>query len=367
MYHKNGNIRKKKEGMALFKGALKDLEMISKAVGIHPDLVQGGGGNTSVKIDGELMAIKASGYRLDQVTENDGFAVVNYRNVTEYFNTADIAPDVDYEKVGADLLKQNTVQLEGYKALRPSVETGFHSILKKYVIHTHPVYANILCCSREGQELVSKIFGSKELSCVWVSYIMPGFQLTLKIKDIIQRYLEEHGVFPQAIFMQNHGLIVTDDDAKECIDLHETVNGMIRDYFRISEPYPEIRLERVDDSEFISRTEFVREFIRNNPVDMEFFKKALYPDQVVYLDHEQIAIDRADNKVNIDTRTGQVTYRAGYTEARTIEETLTACLYVIHHILKNGLEVKVMTDEDIDRIKNWGAEKYRKKMVSEAK
>ncbi|MBM7582035.1 ribulose-5-phosphate 4-epimerase/fuculose-1-phosphate aldolase [Caldicoprobacter guelmensis] len=351
----------------MLRESLKELEKISKAVGVHPDLVQGGGGNTSVKIDHELMAIKASGYRLEQVTEDDGFAVVNYRNIVEYFNNASITPDIDTEKVGAELIKQNTVQLEGYKALRPSVEAGFHSMLKKYVIHTHPVYANILCCSKEGEELVGKIFNSKGLHCVWVSYTMPGFHLTLSIKDIIERYMDEHDVFPQLIFMQNHGLIVTAEDAEECLKLNETANDIIKRHFGISTHYPEIKLEKVSDTEFISRTEFVRDFIKNNRVDMEFFNRVLYPDQIVYLGSEQIALDRLDNKININTRTGEVVYKTGYIEARTIEETLTACLYVIHHILKNGLEIKAMTDEDIDKIKNWGAEKYRKKMVSEAK
>lgn len=351
----------------MLRESLKELEKISKAVGVHPDLVQGGGGNTSVKIDHELMAIKASGYRLEQVTQDDGFAVVNYRNIVEYFNNANITPEIDSEKVGAELVSQNTVQLEGYKALRPSVEAGFHSILKKYVIHTHPVYANILCCSKEGERLVEKIFKSNDLQCVWVPYTMPGFHLTLSIKNIVDRYMNEHGVFPQVIFMQNHGLIVTAEDAEDCLKLNETVNDMIKRHFNISAPYPEIKLERVSDTEFISRTEFVREFIKNNHIDMEFFKKVLYPDQIVYLGSEQIAIDQADNKININTLTGEVVYKTGYIEARTIEETLTACLYVIHHILKNGLEINAMTDEDIDKIKNWGAEKYRKKMVSEAK
>lgn len=350
----------------MLKEALRELETISKAVGVHPDVVQGGGGNTSVKIDQELMAIKASGYRLDQVTEDDGFAVVNYRNIAEYFNTAEITPDVDYEKVGADLVNQNTVQLEGYKALRPSVEAGFHSILKKYVIHTHPVYANILCCSKGGDSLMEKIFRQRGLHCVWIPYTMPGFHLTLSIKRIIDCYMDEHSIFPRVVFMQNHGLIVTADDAQECIRLNATVNDMIKDYFNISAHYPEIRLEKVSDSEFISRTDFVRDFIKGNHVNMEFFKKVLYPDQIVYLGDEQIAIDRTDNKINIDTRTGEAVYKAGYTEARTIEETLTAYLYVVYHIRKNGLELNPMTDEDIDRIKNWGAEKYRKKMVSEA-
>ncbi|SFP67443.1 class II aldolase/adducin family protein [Caldicoprobacter faecalis] len=350
----------------MLKDALRELETISKPVGVHPDLVQGGGGNTSVKIDQELMAIKASGYRLDQVTEDDGFAVLNYRNIVEYFKTAQITPDVDYEEAGAELVKQNTIKLEGYKALRPSVEAGFHSILKKYVIHTHPVYANMLCCAKEGEGFVEKIFKANGLHCVWIPYTMPGFHLTLSIKRTIDCYMDEHGVFPQVVFMQNHGLIVTSDDVQECIRLNSTVNDMIKDYFNISAPYPAIRLEKVNDSEFISRTDFVQDFIKANPVNMDFFKKVLYPDQIVYLGDEQIAIDRTDSKINIDTCTGKVVYKARYAEARTIEETLTAYLYVVYHIRKNGLELNPMTDEDIDRIKNWGAEKYRKKMVSEA-
>jgi len=350
----------------LIKEALRDLEMISKAVGVYPDLVQGGGGNTSVKIDRELMAIKASGYRLDQVTEEDGFAVVNYNNIAEYFETAELNPDVDYEKVGADMMKQNTVQMEGYKALRPSVEAGFHSILKRFVIHTHPVYANILCCSRDGDKLMEKVFKAKGVHCVWIPYTMPGFHLTLSIKQIIRRYTDKYHVFPQVIFMQNHGLIVTSDDVEECIQLNSRVNDMIKDYLKVSEPYPEIKLEKVCDSQFVGKTDFIQSYIKNNPVSIDLFKSVLYPDQIVYLGDEQIALDQMNNKININTGTGEVVYKAGHLEARTIEETLAAYLYIVYHIQNNGLELNPMTDEDIDRIKNWGAEKYRKKMVSES-
>ena len=49
-------------GVAL--GAFADL---SNRIGARPDYVQGGGGNTSVKLDGGLMAVKASGFRLSDV------------------------------------------------------------------------------------------------------------------------------------------------------------------------------------------------------------------------------------------------------------------------------------------------------------
>ena len=58
---------------------LKELARISQEVGKHPDFVQGGGGNTSAKLDDRYMAVKASGYRLDQVTEQDGYVIVIIR------------------------------------------------------------------------------------------------------------------------------------------------------------------------------------------------------------------------------------------------------------------------------------------------
>ena len=344
--------------------ALKGLERISKAVGIYPDIAQGGGGNTSVKVDHELMLIKASGYRLAQVAADDGFAVVNYRHVIDYLNEADDKEEVAFEKEGTDLIKQNTVHLEGYKTLRPSVEVGFHSILKKFVIHTHTVYANILCCSENGDKLMDRIFEYTGIHRIWVPYTMPGFYLAYKIKQKIGEYKESHDMFPQVIFMQNHGLAVTADNAEECLALHEKVNNKIKEYFNITRPYPEIKLEMRGDSEYESKTGFTRSFIRDKSVDLGFFDRILYPEQIVYLDDEQIAINEIGSKININANTGQVIYKTGYTEARSIEEILTACLYIVDQVERNGLRLSTMSREDIDRIKNSDAGKYRKQMVS---
>jgi rhamnose utilization protein RhaD (predicted bifunctional aldolase and dehydrogenase) len=48
--------------------ALRDFARVSQKIGARSDYVQGGGGNTSVKLGGGLMAIKASGYRLCDIT-----------------------------------------------------------------------------------------------------------------------------------------------------------------------------------------------------------------------------------------------------------------------------------------------------------
>ena len=65
----------------MYKEMLKNLEYISKEVGLPIRYTQGGGGNTSVKLDNELMAVgKLSGFKLKQVNAK-GYVVVNYKRI----------------------------------------------------------------------------------------------------------------------------------------------------------------------------------------------------------------------------------------------------------------------------------------------
>ena len=56
---------------------LAEYASMSNTAGKRSDYVQGGGGNTSVKFDDTLMAIKASGFRLDQITPDNAYAVLD--------------------------------------------------------------------------------------------------------------------------------------------------------------------------------------------------------------------------------------------------------------------------------------------------
>ncbi|HLU47111.1 MAG TPA: class II aldolase/adducin family protein, partial [Planctomycetota bacterium] len=54
---------------------LDELIAISREIGAQPDLVQGGGGNTSVKSrDGKRMFVKASGAALEDMSAERGWA-----------------------------------------------------------------------------------------------------------------------------------------------------------------------------------------------------------------------------------------------------------------------------------------------------
>ena len=349
----------------MFEKGLKELENISQGVGNRKDYVQGGGGNTSVKLDDRRMAVKASGYKLNQITPSQGFVIIDYKNIKDYYDKVDINQDIDFERESVEVAKKNIFELEGLKVLRPSVEAGFHSIMKEIVIHTHPVYINIFCCSKEGSILVDKIFKDRSYAYLWIPYINPGFCLTLKIKEEIDRCISEDEVFPEVIFMENHGLIITAHNYQRALELHEEVNNLARQYLRLNKDYPNIELVKLAEDLFLSKTRYLVDFFSKNNIDLNFFQNnVLYPDQQVYLNNS-LSIDGPENKLNINTKTGELLYKTNYSEALTIEETLLGYIYVMDNVMKCGLELKVMSEREINFIKNWESETYRKSLVKD--
>ncbi len=350
-----------------YENSLKDLEYISKKVGIPVEYTQGGGGNTSVKTDGRYMAIKASGCKLKQITPTEGYVFIDYMKLKDYYENADLSADADFEKESAEMGRKCVEPAPWLKVLRPSVEAGFHSVLKKYVIHTHSVYANILTCIESGQDLVAKIFKDKVYETVWIPYINPGFCLTLKIKEAIHECTKRTGKSPEVFFMENHGLIVTTDDCDKAVNLHSEVNETIRQYLDINEVFPTVELFNVDEITVISKTGYISDFIKNGNLKPGFFDEViLCPDQFVYL-NGGVGFNSLESKLNIVTQTGEVIYKTSAVEAQTMEETLLACVYVVNEIGKRALPLKTMTKKDIDFIRNWESEAYRKSLVKEMK
>ena len=135
---------------------LEAFSRVSKSVGARADYVQGGGGNTSVKLDGGLMAIKASGFCLKDIEPDAAYAVLDYEALRKFYYGSNPADFEDVEKTGSAKAKEVTQTIEGLKALRPSVEAGFHSILDTYVAHSHSVYANLAACCDECRDIVAR-------------------------------------------------------------------------------------------------------------------------------------------------------------------------------------------------------------------
>lgn len=330
----------------------KSMQKISAYAGNRKDYVQGGGGNTSVKLDDSLMAIKASGYTLQEVTEEKGYVTVDYQMIRQYYNAVNSKEDRDFEKESLAVNLNSVVLLEGMENRRPSVEVGFHSFLKKNVIHTHSVYANILCCSAEGRAAAASILQNEKY--VFIPYIDPGFRLTLAIKQAVDEYVIMHGEQPQVIMMENHGIVVHSDDDGETIALHERVNDKIRSFYNLPEfPKPEIKKT---ENGYASDTAYLKRFLVENPADEAYFGAlTLYPDQLVYIGSKLGEAVRIKN--------GEVLYSGSQKEAEAIEETLVGVVYVINEIRRAGLTLREMGQEGAAFINNWESEKYRSKLI----
>ena len=338
------------------KNTIKDLIDISQYSGSRADYTQGGGGNTSVKnAENGTMVIKASGYRLVDINETTAFVAVDKNKIYDYYNSVDLSVEKDYEKESAEVSKNSIVPLEGVETLRPSVEVGFHAILKKYVIHTHSVYANLITCSQEGEDLAAKLFKDKDFGFIFLPYINPGFELTLAMKNKIDAYVAETGKYPEVIFMKNHGLVVTGDYIDRVKAVNTDVNETIRNYFGLADDFRSVNLVATETG-FKSETSIVTNFVKNNVLDKAVLDETpLYPDQLVYLNN--ILAHSPDTMIVKD---GTVYYNADVRKATTLEETLAAYLFVVTNVRKAGLTVSTMNEKEVYFINNWEAEKYRR-------
>lgn len=233
-----------------FMMGLNDFIQISKIVGNNMELCQNNGGNVSVKVSDTIMIIKASGFEMKDIHGLNGHSVVDYKQISDGFKTGNIRDDWSLVRTVTE-----AVPLKEYK--RPSMETGFHSHLVKYVIHTHPVYLNVILCLENSKEIVKEVF--PDLNYVYVDYKNPGFEIS---KSITSNNADS------VYFLANHGLIVAHDDYLYSLWKTDQINNLARAYL---------------EKNVLDFKKFSIAFA-DMPIDKAFF----YPDSAVFLDDDVI-------------------------------------------------------------------------------
>lgn len=344
---------------------LEEIKKISSVIGKFPDLVQGGGGNMSIKINKSEMIIKASGLTLKEANINNGFVMVNFSNVKNYYDLLNLNRKINFETDSLKLVLANTKNIHNLN-LRPSMETGFHSFLKKYVIHTHSVYANILNCSNEGEIFLPKIFNNNIESILFVPYVTPGFYLTLAVKQKVEDFKNKFGLIPEIIFLQNHGLIVTSHNLDTCLKLQEFIDSSIKKYFKIKDNYPRPKIIS-SKGLFHSDTNYLKQFFKKHRNQKKYFNRKLFPDQVVYLGKNLSYITDTSlnlkNKINLNLETGNVIYSASRSESQAIEETLLAYAFIIENLDMLKLVPRSISSKSASYLSNMDSEKHRREII----
>jgi len=94
----------------------------------------------------------------------------------------------------------------------PSIDTPLHSFIPyKHVDHTHPVPVIAIATASNGRELTRQIYGDE---VEWVDWMRPGFELGLKLQEVIAG---NPGI--KGIILGGHGLINWSNDDRECYEL----------------------------------------------------------------------------------------------------------------------------------------------------
>ena len=207
---------------------LQSLIKLSRRVGRNHMLVQGGGGNTSVKEKGGTMLVKASGAALGDMDIDCGWVRLDLGRLNTVLDRSDLKKMKPVRRERSILAALMDARVPPFEpSARPTVEANLHALLPKYVVHTHPVAMNALACARNGREAALRIFRRWTPTPLWIKYVDPGFPLAMETQRALAAYVEIHRVLPKVIFFQNHGLFVASDGLREALTLTEKAIELI--------------------------------------------------------------------------------------------------------------------------------------------
>ena len=185
------------------------LVKLSRFYGSDPEFVLAGGGNTSVKV-GDRLFVKGSGYALATIPP-EGFVEMDRKQLAALLHST-----LSEERMRREAeFKAATMaaRIHPEKNQRPSVEALLHHLMPgRYVVHSHSTLVNMVTCCVKGPELARQLAGDT----AWVPEVDPGYILSRRLQQSLDDFRKTTGRdCPRAVFMQNHGLVVSADTPEE--------------------------------------------------------------------------------------------------------------------------------------------------------
>jgi len=365
---------------------LESLVQISHYYGKNPAYVIAGGGNTSYK-NPEKLFIKASGISLATI-DTDGFVVMS-REELGLMEDKEYAEDpVQREEEVKQDLKKAIISPEH---LRPSVETSLHNLIDySYVIHTHPTSINAMMCANDAKIEVEQRFGSEAL---YVEYTDPGYILFKTVRDQIRAYKEQYHTSPKIIFLQNHGIFVGANSAREVKAIYDSIEYRIRERKDLSLPEGKIEEYQSDAADHVTAYYASRDLVSrafNHPLIQHFsagesryqkIHRPFTPDIIVYCKSNYLYLEKDMEEEGIGKKLEAFESTYGYFPKVIVQEkgglilveenekSVQTVLEVFFDMLKISYLSEqfggphFMTDEQISFIDNWEVENYRRSIA----
>lgn len=340
---------------------------LSKYAGMREDLVQAGGGNSSLKVDGHRMLVKASGIQLADISQNEGFSVVDYPLLVQYMERLVHGESMESEKEILD-----NALLEGK---RPSIETFLHAITGNVTLHVHSVAVNVLASRMNGLKELTELFPE----AITVGYATPGLSLARLCYESYQKSARERHLAAKIIFLKNHGVIISGDTADEVINLTDEVNYRIEqligmDNLGYHHAYDIFKVFKgLDEEKIVVQIENKKILDAYEKFNHQMWDFQISPDSIVFCgkqafeyrpDHfiEDFQEYSAENGMPILVQYGRSLFiRAeSVKKAREIESVLALSAQVA--LFNQNKKLDLLSETEQNFLLNWDAEKYRQRI-----
>ena len=185
-----------------------DFLNLSARLGMDPLLVQGAGGNTSIKLD-DVLWVKASGFWLKNAQTQDMFVPLKLAEIRNKLRHGETA-----------LTEQEILSEQNPHHLRPSIETTLHALMDhKVVVHLHSINALTYAVRKNGRHDLEQLLADTNWS--WVPYAKPGLSLTKAVQAVIS---EDH---PDVILLSNHGILLGANSVEELEQLLDRIESRL--------------------------------------------------------------------------------------------------------------------------------------------
>lgn len=174
-----------------------------------------GEGNTSLRLDDQTFAVKASGSNLASLQPTD-LTTCRFDRLLPLLD-ATAATDAEIDNV---LFASRVNEA----AKKPSIEALFHAYLLTMpgvacVGHVHAIAVNQILCSPRARDYAERRACPDEIvmcgiESVFVPYAEPGLGLAQSIRREVQAFVQRTGRAPKIILLQNHGIIAVGPSPK---------------------------------------------------------------------------------------------------------------------------------------------------------
>jgi rhamnose utilization protein RhaD (predicted bifunctional aldolase and dehydrogenase) len=335
--------------------ALLDL---SARIGSDPLLVQGAGGNTSIKEGGALW-IKASGLWLAHARQRDVMVPVALDPLLDALERNDPATEKAQDFVIAE---------RNPSGLRPSIETTVHALMpQRVVVHVHCVETIATAVQTIGAAIAAERLSG--FPHVFVPYARPGLPLARAIAELVQDNTS-------ALVLGNHGLVVAADSVTDAAILLTDITRCLTGQRREAPAADVAALSRLAvDSDYRLPED---PYLHTVAADLDSCRLAaggsLYPDHVIFLGKGVVVAAPGETALSIEEKRRA----AGESlpplllfpgKGVLVQKEISAgafamarCLADVTARIPADARLRYLTEAENAELLGWDAEKYRQQL-----